>query len=98
LKDIIDLLVRAKESQLVERDYNFAAKLIDMQMGVATGDLTLAEAQHPPTRPFYGERAMCSCARSRACVAWMHACCTWTCMHARKFVHSKSKRLRRSSR
>jgi centromeric protein E len=43
LKDIIDLLIKAKESQLVERDYNFAAKLIDMQMGVATGDLTLAE-------------------------------------------------------
>ena len=54
LKDIIDLLVRAKESQLVERDYNFAAKLIDMQMGVATGDLTLAEARHPPTRTLYG--------------------------------------------
>ncbi len=81
MKDIIDLLVRAKESQLVERDYNFAAKLIDMQMGVATGDLTLAEAQHPPTRPFYGERAMCS-VRALVRVRGMDACMVHMDLHA----------------
>ena len=47
LQDMVQLLIKAKETGLLERDAEFTKRFVDMQIGLADGTKTVQEVLAP---------------------------------------------------